>query len=55
MPTKSKSTRKTKKKEERVILFPTEPSVIGREKIREAVRAAIAERLEREKAAAGKG
>lgn len=53
MPTKSKSTPK-KKKEERVILFPTEPSEIGREKIREAVRAVIAERREREKAAAGK-
>lgn len=50
MPTKSKSTPK-KKKEERVILFPTEPSVIGREKIEAAVRAVYEARIAREKAA----
>jgi hypothetical protein len=54
MPTKPKSARtapKTEprpKKEKRVILFPTEPSVIGREKIEAAVKAAIAKRLDRQ-------
>lgn len=56
MPTKPKSARSPKpakpaeprpKKEKRVILFPTEPSVIGREKIEAAVKAVIARRTSR--------
>jgi hypothetical protein len=36
--------RPRRKKETRVILFPTEPSTIGDEKIRRAVEAVIAQR-----------
>ncbi|HEY0142973.1 MAG TPA: hypothetical protein VGF48_18895 [Thermoanaerobaculia bacterium] len=55
MPTKTKPVRAPQqKKQERVVLFPTEPSTIGREKIEAAVRSVYEARLAREKAAAGK-
>ncbi|MFP5247233.1 MAG: hypothetical protein ACLGH0_11110 [Thermoanaerobaculia bacterium] len=41
---KAKRTAKPKKKAERVILFPTEPTSIPKERITEAIRAVIAAR-----------